>query len=83
MKLDDEAKEAVRELSEAVNEAIKTSGNIAEAIERLREIGYSPNLTLKLEIGLDKIDGDASEDSEIEFTDEDLRELRRMKIRIE
>ena len=83
MKLDDEAKDAVRELSEAVNEAIKTSAIVGEAIGRLREIGYSPNLTLKLEIGLDKIGEDSSEDSELELTDEDLRELRRMKIRIE
>lgn len=79
MELDDEAKEAVRGLGDAVNEAIKTSGIVAEAIGRLREIGYSPNLTLKLEIGLDEIE----EDSELELTDEDLRELRRMKIRIE
>lgn len=82
MKLDDEAKEAVRELGEAVNEAIKTSAIVADAIERLREIGYSPNLTLKLEIGLDEIDDDASEDSALELTDEDLRELRRMKIKL-
>lgn len=79
MELDDEAKDAVRELGDAVNEAIKTSGIVAEAIVRLREMGYSPNLTLKLEIGLDEIE----EDSELELTDEDLRELRRMKIKIE
>lgn len=83
MKLDDEAKEAVRELGDAVNTAIKKSDIVAEAIERLREIGYSPNLTLKLEIGLGEIDEDFDEDSELELTDEDLRELRRMKIRIE
>ena len=83
MKLDDEAKEAVRELGDAVNHSIKQSAIVAEAIERLREMGYTPNLTLKLEIGLDEIDGDFDEDSELELTDEDLRELRRMKIRIE
>ena len=83
MKLDDEAKEAVRDLSNAVDTAIKRSEIVAEAIARLREIGYSPNLMLKLEIGLDEIEGDLDEDSELELTDEDLRELRRMKIRIE
>jgi hypothetical protein len=81
MKLDDEAKDAVRELGEAVNASIQKSEIVAEAIGRLREIGYSPNLTLKLEIGLDEIG--ENEDSELELTDEDLRELRRMKIRIE
>ncbi len=83
MKLDDEAKNAVRELGDAVNDSIKQSAIVAEAIMRLREIGYSPNLTLKLEIGLNEIDDDFDENAELELTDEDLRELRRMKIRIE
>jgi hypothetical protein len=83
MKLDDEAKDAVRELADAVNAAIKKSEIVAAAIERLHEIGYSPNLTLKLEVGLDEIGGDLEMDSELDLTDEDLRELRRMKIRIE
>ncbi len=77
MILDDEAKDAVRELGDAVHESIKRSAIVAEAIERLREIGYSPNLTLKLEIGLDEID----EDLELDLTDEDLRTLRRLKIK--
>ena len=81
MKLDDEAKDAVRELGDAVHESIKRSTIVAEAIGRLRDIGYTPNLTLKLEIGLDEIDEDAEEHSELDLTDEDLRTLRRMKIK--
>ena len=83
MKLDDDAKEAVRELGDAVNHSIKQSAIVAEAIERLREIGYTPNLTLKLEIGLDEIADDFDEDAELELTDDDLKTLRRMKIIIE
>jgi hypothetical protein len=43
-------------------------------------------LTLRLEIGLQKIDknfDDFPEDIELKLTDEDLQTLRRMKIRLE
>jgi len=51
----------------------------------LRKIGYEPNLTLKLEIGLQEIGEveDFAEEIELELTDEDLRTLRRMKIRLD
>ena len=84
MELNDEAKNAVRELGEAINSAVEKSSRVAEAIETLRELGYEPNLMLKLEIGLQEI-GDASEDFpegiELDLTDEDVRTLRRMKIK--
>lgn len=86
MELDDNAKEGVRELGDAINAAVEKSVRVAEAIKNLREIGFEPNLTLKLEIGLQEI-GDGSDDLpepvELELTDEDLHTLRRMKIRIE
>jgi hypothetical protein len=89
MNLDDDAKEAVRELGDAINSAIEKSPRVVDAIEHLREIGYEPNLMLKLEIGLEELaerfDDDGSEAGEIELdlTDEDLKTLRRMKIRLE
>lgn len=98
MELNDEAKEAARELGEAINSAISESFRVAQAIDRLREIGYEPNLTLKLEIGLhemeidqddaDDADDDDDDDSildetELELTDEDLKTLRNMRIRFE
>lgn len=92
MNLDDEAKEAVRELGDAINSAIEKSPRVSEAIERLREIGYEPNLTLRLEIGLQELTGEPEEpvtietepeDIKLNLTDEDLKTLRRMKIRIE
>ena len=92
MELDNTAKQAVRELGDAINSAVEKSSRVAEAIETLREIGYEPNLMLKLEIGLQPM-GDASEDFsedanfsgdfELDLTDEDVRTLRRMKIRLE
>lgn len=85
MKLGDNAKKAVRELGDAINSAVEKSTRVSEAIENLREIGFEPHLSLKLEIGLQEIsfnDGeDLQADFELELTDEDLRTLRRMKIK--
>lgn len=82
MELDDKAKRAVRELGDAINKAVEKSQGVSQAIERLREIGFEPHLSLKLEIALQEIDaGDSAEDFELELTDEDLRTLRRMKIK--
>jgi len=86
MELDRTAKKAVRELGDAINAAVEKSARVANAIETLREIGYEPNLSLKLEIGLMKITGgfeDFPEDIKLDLTDEDVRTLRRMKIRFE
>lgn len=86
MELDENAKSAVRELGDAINAAVEKSVRVADAIERLRELGYEPNLTLKLEIGLQQIEGsfdDFPEEVEFDLTDEDVRTLRRMKIRLE
>jgi len=85
MELDKDGKKAVRELGDAINAAVEKSLRVSEAIENLREIGYESKLTLKLEIGLQKIEGDFDdfpEDIELELTDEDVRTLRRMKIKI-
>ena len=85
MELNETAKQAVRELGDAINGAVEKSARVADAIEALREIGYEPNLTLRLEIGLMEIGGagDFPEDIELDLTDEDLRTLRRMKIRFD
>ena len=86
MELDENAKQAVRELGDAINSAIEKSERVVEAIEYLREIGYEPNLSLKLEIGLLEIGrgaDDSMRDVRLKLTDEDLRTLRSMKIRID
>ena len=88
MELDKNAKKAVRELGDAINAAVEKSVRVSDAIQNLRELGYEPNLTLKLEIGLQEISGEEAEDEfpediELDLTDEDLRTLRRMKIRFD
>ena len=86
MQLDENAKLAVRELGDAINRAVEQSRRVSNAIENLREIGYEPNLNLKLEIGLqeillDKQTGEVSEEAKLDLTEEDVRTLRRMKIK--
>jgi len=83
MELDDKAKAAARELGDAINSAIGSSREVGEAIEYLRAIGYEPNLTLKLEIALAKTEDAGDEAHELDLTDEDLKTLQRMKIRLD
>lgn len=94
MELSEEAQEVVRELGSAINASIEKSTRVAAAIERLREVGYELQLTLKLEIGLREIGAGTETDENgeqwtpdeelrLELTDEDLRTLRRMKIRLD
>lgn len=97
MELSPEAQDVVQELGSAINAAIEKSQRVAAAIENLREVGYELQLTLKLEIGLRELNenyetGDAANngglwlpepDLRLELTDEDMKTLRRMKIRLD
>ena len=87
MDINDEAKEIVQNLGTAINSAVEKSPQVAEAIERLREAGYEMELTLRLEIALRQHEEDeeteTAEDASLELTDEDMRTLRSMKIRID
>jgi hypothetical protein len=85
--MDEETKRLAEEVGTAINESVQQSASVAAAIERLREAGFEMELTLKLEIGLRPQTSDDQspiEDSaSFEFTEEDLRVLRAMKIRTE
>ena len=88
MDINDDAKEIVQQLGNAINAAVERSTDVADNIARLREAGYEVELTLKLEIGLRERDGeDADEEPDaaatLELTDEDRRTLRSMKIRFD
>src|SRR5947199_5616747 len=81
LEINDDAKEIVQKLGEAINAAVERSHEVAEAIESLREAGYEMELTLRLEIGLREYGGDgddADESARLELTDEDRRTLRSM-----
>jgi len=87
LELDDYAKQLAEEVGTAINESVQESRSVAAAIERLREAGYEMELTLRLEIGLRAQHGERGEASEspgsLELTDEDVRILQAMKIKIE
>jgi hypothetical protein len=91
LEINDDAKELVQEIGEAINAAVERSPEVADAISRLRAAGYEMELTLKLEIGLresgaDDLDGAPEADEQattLELTDEDRRTLRSMKIRFD
>jgi len=84
--MDEHTKQLAEEVGTAINESVQQSPSVAEAIERLREAGFEMELTLKLEIGLrphsQEETGSDSEGS-LDLTDEDLRVLRSMKIKID
>jgi hypothetical protein len=84
--MDDHTKQLAEEVGTAINESVQQSPTVAAAIERLREAGFEMELTLRLEIGLraqreGEPDGESS--GSLELTDEDMRVLQAMKIKIE
>ena len=84
--MDDETKQLAEEVGTAINEAVQQSPTVAAAIERLREAGFEMELTLRLEIGLRaQREGEAEGESSgsLELTDEDMRVLQAMKIKID
>jgi hypothetical protein len=90
LEINDEAKEIVQELGEAINAAVENSAEVAAAIERLRGAGYEMELTLRLEIGLREQGaagvGEENEEDDslrLELTDDDRRTLRSMRIRFD
>jgi len=85
--MDEHTKKLAEEVGTAINESVQQSASVAAAIERLREAGFEMELTLKLEIGLRPQSAENESGSErpgsLDLTDEDLRVLRSMKIKID
>ena len=86
MEMDEQTKQLAEEVGTAINEAVQQSPTVAAAIERLREAGFEMELTLRLEIGLrarHEGESDSESSGSLELTDDDMRVLQAMKIRIE
>ncbi len=84
--MDEHTKKLAEEVGTAINESVQQSASVAAAIERLREAGFEMELTLKLEIGLrpqSQSETGSEGQGSLDLTEEDLRILRSMKIRIE
>jgi hypothetical protein len=86
LELDDYVKQLAEQIGTAINESVQGSSSVAAAIERLREAGFDMELTLRLEIGLRPQHGDQDKSDSpgpLELTDEDMRILQAMKIKID
>ena len=86
LEMDDHTKKLAEEVGTAINDSVQQSPTVAAAIERLREAGFEMELTLRLEIGLrpqreDETLGEST--GTLELTDEDVRILQAMKIKID
>ncbi len=84
--MDEHTKRLAEEVGTAINESVQQSAGVAAAIEQLREAGFEMELTLKLEIVLRPLrENESGKDSDgsLDLTDEDLKILRSMKIRID
>ena len=55
MKLDDDLRKLINELSEVINEAIETSSSLRSALRRLRRKGYNIFLILEATMGGKKV----------------------------
>ncbi|MEZ5345501.1 MAG: hypothetical protein R2681_08105 [Pyrinomonadaceae bacterium] len=86
MKLGGGEKKAVQKLSDAVNTAVESSPDVLDAIENLRSLGFESDLSIRLEIGLKELGEDRKKPNEevtLELSEDDLLELRRMKIKVD
>jgi hypothetical protein len=84
--MDEHTKKLAEEVGTAINESVQQSASVAAAIERLREAGFEMELTLKLEIGLrpqSQNESGSEGAGSLDLTEEDLRVLRSMKIKID
>jgi len=94
MQLDDNLKQLMKELGEAINLALSESEDISEAIQNVRNAGYDVFLVLEATIGFNKRSKtDLGEEAtagalksgemKLKVTAQDLKFLRSLKISIE
>lgn len=86
MNHDEKVKKVVQELSDAINLTVGSSPNVVEAIDALYKLGYQPNINLHLEINLEDMKGKSEQlnnsEFDLELTEEDLKTLHRMRIKL-
>lgn len=86
MEMDEYTKRLAEEVGTAINDSVQNSASVAAAIDRLREAGFEMELTLRLEIGLRpqaENQAETGTSESFELTEDDLRVLRSMKIKID
>jgi hypothetical protein len=74
--MDDKIKQLLRELGTAINESISGSEDVNKQIQRIRDEGYNLYVVLDATIGLNREDGEPSEDEPAVVTVKSDREVQ-------
>ncbi len=91
--MDQQLKQLMKELGDAINESLADSDSIAEVVSRIKEGGYDIFLVLEATIGVSK-PGEKSPDKtslvttlssnpELKVNDQDLKFLKSLRIKVE
>jgi len=92
--LEDDFKQLVRELGEAINESLSESPKVADTMERIRAAGYDIFLIVEVTIGYERhgqrrLTKQQNEKTsrrhqiQVPFTAQDTQFLRALKIRVD
>jgi hypothetical protein len=88
--VDEKLKNLVKELGEAINQAVADSERISEVMDRIKATGNDVFLVLEASIGFNRREGSGEPDSgkdvnssgEFEITSQDLQFLRSLRITV-
>jgi pentose-5-phosphate-3-epimerase len=90
--VDQQLKQMMKELGEAINESLADSEQIAEVVSKIKEGGYDIFLVLEATIGVSK-PGEKSDKTslvttlssnpELKISDQDMKFLKSLRIKIE
>ena len=91
--MDQQLKQLMKELGEAINESLADSEPIADVVSRIKEGGYDIFLVLEATIGVSK-PGEKTSDKtslvttlatnpELKISDQDMKFLKSLRIKIE
>ena len=91
--MDQQLKQLMKELGEAINESLADSDQIADVVSRIKEGGYDIFLVLEATIGVSKQGEKAADKTELVTTltsnptfkvnDQDLKFLKSLRIKID
>ncbi|MGA7077862.1 MAG: hypothetical protein WBQ43_24255 [Terriglobales bacterium] len=91
--VDQQLKQLMKELGDAINESLSDSEQIAEVVARIKEGGYDIFLVLEATIGVSKqgenttdktsLVSTLSTNAELKISDQDLKFLKSLRIKLE
>ena len=90
--MDQQLKQLMKELGEAINESLAESDQISEVVSRIKEGGYDIFLVLEATIGVSKpgekndktsLVTTLSSNPELKISDQDLKFLKSLRIKID